>query len=373
MKLQPILLILAAAFLPAACSDSGSSLSQGPISPVGGANGPAGQGDWLIPESEVLDGGPGKDGIPSIDNPVFVTARDPQGRLSWMDDEDLILAIKIGDEIRGYPHPVLDWHEIINDDLGETSVAITYCPLTGTGIGWDRMVDGRKTTFGVSGLLYNSNLIPYDRATDSYWSQMRLDCVNGALIGTEAQTYQLVELPWKLWREWFPDAKVAVGSAAGLARPYDRYPYNDYRTQSGTLFPVDGQNDNRLPDKERVLGIIQHKSAFIFPFSAFTAEKVNVRTASFGEERIVAFGSNRLNFLVAYYTKLEDGTPIEDFTPISNEDEIVARDSEGNKWNIFGEAVSGPRQGRRLQPTGGLIGYWFTWPAFYKDTRIFGF
>src|SRR3990172_4124896 len=131
-------------------------------------------GDWLIPKDQIFDGGPGKDGIPALTNPQFASALST----SYLNNNDLVLIIKIGGEIRIYPHPILDWHEIINDDISGTKFTLTYCPLTGSGIAWNRVINGKETTFGVSGLLYNSNLIPYDRASNSNWSQMKMLSVN---------------------------------------------------------------------------------------------------------------------------------------------------------------------------------------------------
>ncbi|MEM8528113.1 MAG: DUF3179 domain-containing (seleno)protein [Bacteroidota bacterium] len=137
------------------------------------------EGNWLIPQNEIRDGGPGKDGIPSIDNPEFVAVND----IDFLSEDDLVVGVKVGAEIRAYPHLILDWHEIVNDQLEDLSLALNYCPLTGTAIGWKSKIDGKVTTFGVSGLLYNTNLMPYDRLTNSTWSQMRLDCVEGELQG----------------------------------------------------------------------------------------------------------------------------------------------------------------------------------------------
>ena len=98
-----------------------------------------------------------------------------------MSEVELVVGIVIDGHARAYPHKILDWHEIINDKIGNTAFAITYCPLTGTALGWDRTVNGTETTFGVSGLLYNTNLIPYDRLTGSYWSQMLSKSIRGSL------------------------------------------------------------------------------------------------------------------------------------------------------------------------------------------------
>lgn len=141
---------------------------------------------WSIPVDQVLDGGPGKDGIPALINPELV----PKEAINFLNENDLVLGFKLGSDIRAYPYAILDWHEIIKDNIGVVSVAITYYPLTGTGIGWDRFLDESETTFGVSGLLYNTNLIPYDRATDGNWSQLLNESVNGNLIGEKATLIQ---------------------------------------------------------------------------------------------------------------------------------------------------------------------------------------
>jgi len=139
---------------------------------------------------------------------------------------NLVIGFAQGDDARAYPHFILDWHEIVNDRVGDIHIAVTYCPLTGTGIGWEREINGSVTTFGVSGLLFNSNLIPYDRNTDSNWSQIRLDCVNGDLIGTEAETHVLVETTWKTM---YPKTLV-MSMNTGYNRSYGNYPYGNYRT-----------------------------------------------------------------------------------------------------------------------------------------------
>ena len=186
-KLLTLLLIL---FLQIACEDTVSSSTQ--IS-----------GEWLIPQNEVFDGGPGKDGIPAISNPSLVR----NSSINYMKNDDLVIGVKFDGEIRGYPHPILDWHEIINDKINDNYFSITYCPLTGSTINYNRDLNGNITTFGVSGLLYNTNLIPYDRATNSNWSQMKLLCVNGELKGKTPETYITIETSWATWKRIFPDAQ----------------------------------------------------------------------------------------------------------------------------------------------------------------------
>jgi len=220
-------------------------------------------GAWLIPSSEIRDGGPGKDGIPYLIKPQMKNAL----TISYLKDHDLILGTKRDGEVRGYPHPILDWHEIINDNSGDESYSITYCPLTGTGIGWNRNFNNQVNLFGVSGLLYNTNLLPYDRNTDSYWSQIRMECVYGDLKGEKIKTYPVVEMNWRTWKTMFPDSKV-VSRDTGHSRNYGNYPYGSYKTNNSLIFPVDIV-DQRLSKKEIVHGIVINDKAKVYRFSDF--------------------------------------------------------------------------------------------------------
>lgn len=351
----------------ASCNDS--DLPAGNTgNPGGGGNNQGNSNQWAIPQNQVFDGGPGKDGIPSIDNAKFISA----GEANYLANNDLVLGYKNGDEVRAYPHSILDWHEIINDKVGDHAFAVTYCPLTGTGIGWDRTINGKETTFGVSGLLFNSNLLPYDRETDSNWSQMRLDCVNGALLGTKIKTFNLIETTWATWKAMYPQTKV-VSTETGFSRNYARYPYGDYKTNNSfLLFPV-APSDERLDAKERVLGIILDGDAKVYRFSAVPGE-LHVRQDVFRSRDLVFAGSETHNFLIAFERQLEDGTlltfsakPFDD--GVSN---VIMTDNEGNEWDIFGEAVSGTRIGQRLKRPDSYIGFWFSWGAFYPTPAIFG-
>ncbi len=333
---------------------------EGPLSGNNGNN-----ISWSISLDQVFDGGPGKDGIPALTIPEFITP----GEASHLSDDDLILGYKVADDIRAYPHSILDWHEIINDEVGGLAVAVTYCPLTGTGIGWERTIDGVETTFGVSGLLYNSNLIPYDRLTDSNWSQIRLDCVNGELKGTEAKTFPLVETTWKTWKEMYPDTEV-VSTNTGHNRNYGHYPYGDYRTNHNNIIFPYTPKDERLDSKERVHGVIVEGKAKAYRFSSFP-DDLTVIQDEFEGVPIVIAGSASQNFIVSFERTLHDGTLLEFSQAMDSSSANILIDNEGNTWNIFGEAVLGSRGGTKLRPTTSFIGYWFSWGAFYPGLKIY--
>ncbi|MEL6922933.1 MAG: DUF3179 domain-containing protein [Bacteroidota bacterium] len=319
-------------------------------------------GDWLIPVSEIRDGGPGKDGIPSIQSPQFV----PVEAIDFMLEDDLIIGVRVGNTVRGYPHPILDWHEIVNDQIDDEYFAVTYCPLTGTAIGWDRTLNGTTTTFGVSGLLYNSNLIPFDRETDSNWSQMRLNCVNGELIETDIRTFPVIETTWRTWRQMFPDAMVQ-NTNTGFERNYGQYPYGDYRSSEALIFGV-LPDDTRLPRKERVLGVVDNGRARTYRFDAFDSDEVVIKYDKFMGTELVIVGSERDNFLVAFQQQLKNETL--NFKVSERYPAALLEDDEGNQWDLFGLAISGPRTGQRLEMANAYLGYWFAWGAFYPDCEI---
>jgi len=214
---------------------------------------------WTVPLGKVVSGGPGRDGIPSIDNPVF--------NVSGSDNTDLIVGIKRGDEVRSYPHYILDWHEIVNDQINSDYFSIVYCPLTGTATAFNRNFSGIITTFGVSGLLYNSNIIPYDRQSKSNWSQLKYESINGSLKQQAPELLQIIETTAATWSEMYPDTKT-LSTQTGHSRSYGNYPYKNYKSSQSLIFNVTFK-DERLHLKERVYAIIINGQARVYRFDAF--------------------------------------------------------------------------------------------------------
>lgn len=329
--------------------------------------------DWIIPEEQIVGGGPGKDGIPSIDNPRFA----PVSEIDYIPDDRRIVGIKVGSTVKAYPHQILDWHEIVNDEVGGKSVAITFCPLTGTAIGWDREVDGAVTEFGVSGLLFRNNLIPYDRNSDSRWSQMQLRGVAGAQSGTNIETVDLIETRWDTWKQMYPQSEVLTRET-GFSRNYEGYAYGEnYATNdSEILFPIQNPDD-RLPNKDRVHGVIaqqpasQGSVAKAYPIRDF-GQQLTVINDQVGQKNIIVVGSAELDVAASFEATLEDGTGL-NVEAVQGSLPVVMEDGEGNRWDLFGFAVEGPRQGERLTPTLSYTGYWFAWADFFPETSIYQF
>ena len=316
---------------------------------------------WLIPITEVFDV-LGRDGIPSLSNPPLINSSATE-----LFDPELVLGYFDGKTAIAYPHRILDWHEIINQRVNNEFIAVTYCPLTGTGICWPQEIRSTETEYGVSGLLYNSNLIAFDRSTKSNWSQMRLQAVSGPLKGTELPILQLIETRWSVWKSMFPETMV-VSNNTGWDRPYGLYPYQDYRTNhNNLLFPI-SIDDGRLNRKERVHGVLVNGEAKVYRFGSFGGEYSIIKD-SFEELDIIIVGNNS-DLMVSFEATLKDGTKPNFST--TNEGRAIITDDLGNKWDVFGSHMTGPTQ-ISLTPTRSFMGYWFAWGTFYPDPEIYEF
>ena len=226
---------------------------------------------WLVNKNMIFVGSLVPDAVPSVDNPEHINFK-LRDFLSgfFVKDDELVLGIFIDGIAIAYPHKLLNWHEIVNDKIGNYHISVSYCPLTGSGMAWNRSINGQEITFGVSGLLYNSNLILYDRGSKSFWSQMRQDCIHGDFINTKAENFSVLETSWKTWKTIFPETKV-LSSNTGYDWDYDTDPHGDYATNNSISYPL-VYYDNRIPSKERVHGIIINGKAMVYRFSDFVPQ-----------------------------------------------------------------------------------------------------
>ena len=205
---------------------------------------------YIIDPKKILSGGPPKDGIPSIDSPKYVTVSEAD---NWIQDNELVLAMIHNGVKRVYPLQILVWHEIVNDDIAGDPILITYCPLCGSGIAYERKIDGEEVEFGTSGKLYNSNLVMYDRKTNTYWSQIDGLAIVGELTGMELKEVSIDTVTWRDWKAAHPDSEV-LSQATGFNRAYGRDPYGSYYEDSFLFFPVEAE-DNRIHAKTVIFGI----------------------------------------------------------------------------------------------------------------------
>src|SRR6056297_88960 len=326
--------------------------------------------EWLINENEVVDGGPGIDGIPSIENPAFATTSSTDD----FQDNRRIAALRIGNELRAYPHQILDQHEIVNHQVNGREVTLTFCPLTGTSIGVDREQTGGGLEFGVSGLLFRNNLIMYDRNTGSTWSQMQLRSVGGDFAGTNAETIQVIETTWGQWKEMYPNSGVMTKNT-GFNINYDIFVYgSDYTTNHNSiLFPIRNA-DNRLQRKERVHALLpananEESDVKAYAINEFGSGISIIRDQFMGEE-VLLVGSRDLDLASSFQLETTFEKELE-LEAVNGELPVVMRDQHGNGWDIFGYALEGPNEGERITAARGYTGYWFALADFYPGIDLY--
>lgn len=349
--------LVLATFLLTSCGGGGSSSG-------GGGGGESSTANWTIPQSEVIDGGPGRDGIPALDNPLFV----PPSQTTES-SADLVVGYKTDTSVRAAPHSILNWHEILNDESSSTALVVSYCPLTGSPVVWESGMTG-ETRFGVSGLLYQSNLILFDRTSDSHWAQMLEQSVEGSRVDERPVKRPVIQTTYATWLQMYPDSEI-LSRDTGIDRDYGRYPYNDYRSNSELLFQVQPL-DTRLHEKRFVLGVNIGDDSIAYPINLFTSD-VQVFNEVFNTVSFVVAGSSTRSLAVAFSSSLSDGTVLE-FSASPDPLPALLVDDEGTTWDVFGEAIAGPRQGEQLgfPGTNGRVqnAYWFAWAAFNIDTLI---
>lgn len=222
-----------------------------------------------IPAYDIYQGGPKKDGIPAIDKPYFVTSY----QAGFLKPEERVLGVMIGGQARAYPVKILNWHEVVNDQINDQSIVVTYCPLCGTGMVFKADFNGRRHTFGVSGLLYNSNALLYDRETLSLWSQVMQRSINGISAGQALTALPVAHVSWASWKKQHPDTWV-LSTNTGFSRDYNTSPYKGYDKNSSLLFPVQHKNPRYHP-KDKVLGICFGSQCKVYPFAELSLSGQN--------------------------------------------------------------------------------------------------
>lgn len=315
----------------------------------------------IVPLDQIVSGGPPPDGIPSIDNPKFVTIEQAD---SYLSDNDLALGVSLNGETRAYPLQILVWHEIVNDIVGETPVAVTYCPLCFTNQVFNRTTTGGEILeFGTSGKLYNSNLVMYDRNTSSLWSQAMAQSIAGEYSGTKLERIPFDLAYWSDWKQLYPDSLV-LSQDTGHVRPYGVDPYGDYYTNPDVLFPVSNQDD-RLGLKDIVVGVNNNGEYKAYPIKDIESLKVIDDQVNGKDITIWSV----FPFLVKMYDPSVNGQALTfSYDSLSK---TFFDDQTGSEWNINGESIDGPLNGSNLMRLAFDEGFWFEWVAFHPETKVF--
>ncbi len=273
-----------------------------------------------IPVGEIASGGPGKDGIPALVAPAVLAA----DAAPYLRPGDRVLGVAFGDEARAYPLRILNWHELVNDEVGGTPLLITYCPLCGSGVAFDRRVGETTLEFGVSGALFESNVLMYDRADDGLWSQLRMEAVTGPRAGTRLRSLPLTLTTWTRWRTDHPTTTV-LSRDTGYHRDYASDPYLGYADVPTLMFPVTHEDTRRAP-KEWVVGVVLDGVAKAYPFLELVRLEGPVRDEVAGHALTLSYDAAS--------------------------DTASVRTGSGT-------------------PVPATYAFWFAWAAFHPDTELF--
>jgi hypothetical protein len=321
-------------------------------------------------------GAPPKDGIPSIDDPKFVSRGEGD---KFLVDGESFAVLDIDGVTRAYPLQILTWHEIVNDEIAGRPVAITFCPLCNSTVAFDRVLDGEAVEFGTTGSLRRSDLVMYDRKTETWWQQITAEGIVGELTGVKLEVLPSQILSWGEFKKQHPEGEV-LSRDTGFDRPYGSNSYTGYDTAQEALIGIDEAPEDRLPAKERVTAIQAEEGAIVYPFSRLEAEapindKIDgapivvlfdpeVRSAL--DSASVAEGRNTGGAGV-----FERGIDGQELTFEAGDESGSFRDTEtGSTWNVSGLATSGELEGTQLTQIASDDQFWFTLAAFFQDPDV---
>ena len=339
-----------------------------------------------VPLSEIASGGPPRDAITPLDEPRSV---DAASAAAWLKPQEPVIAVVEGGESRAYPLQILIWHEIANDVIGGRPIVVTFCPLCNTSLVFDRRVDGRVLTFGTTGNLRFSDLVMWDRQTESWWQQVTGEAIVGELTGTRLARVRSSVLSFETYRATYPDGQVLSRDAANAEmerkgsgrRSYGTNPYAGYdRADSSPIsaFWGDRPLDARLQPKARVA-----IATFASPPVAYVLDDLKAATARNdvvgGRAVVLLFAPGVASPLdrdatasgidigqAALFDASVDGRTLT-FEAAGR----AFRDRDtGSSWTVAGVATAGPLAGRRLAPVDHEVTYWFAWSVFRPETEI---
>lgn len=323
--------------------------------------------DCTVPANRIFSGGVSRDGIPALSFPKLVRGAEAD----FMGAGDRVLGVEVNGVARAYPLLILWWHEVVNDTVGGKRVLVTYCPLTGSGLAFDPVVRGRARRFGVSGLLFENNLIMFDRETESLWNQLFLGAQCGPDKGAELERLPIVETTWAEWRRLYPETSVLT-TDTGHDRRYGFYPYGNYADPNNrlTLTPSSPWNPIR-PPKELVLGIHEGENAVAYPFGrlAEVGQAVAINDTVGSRPTLVIY---RRDDKTARAFDRQVGERTLTFA-VADTSAFTFTDTEtGSTWDGAGRALAGALAGVRLQSLADAYTlFWFSWSVYYPETRLF--
>lgn len=330
-----------------------------------------------VPYEEILSGGPPKDGIPSIDSPNFTST---QSADNWLKPQEPVIALEVDNVARAYPIQILMWHEIVNDVVSEKPLIVSFCPLCNTAIVFEREFDGQVLDFGTTGRLRYSNLIMYDRQTETWWQQATGEAIAGEYTGSQLRFYPAVLISWTEFKSAYPEGEVLSRDTGYPNKAYGQNPYAGYDDVNRSPFLYDGpETSDALPPMARVVTVEVNGHAVAYPYAVL--EELHVINDQVGGRKIAVFWSagtsSALDSSVVaegrdvgtavVYDRQVDGE-ILDF---QFEDDKIIDIQTGSVWNVLGQAVRGPQVETQLKSVVSINHFWFSWAAFKPETRVY--
>jgi len=330
----------------------------------------------LVDLDEIQSGGPPKDGIPPVDDPQFDSVAEAN---KWLNPREPVVVVSIDGETKAYPIQILTWHEIVNDSVAGTPVTVTFCPLCNATIVFDRRKDGEVLDFGTTGRLRKSDLIMYDRQTESWWQQFTGQAIVGKMAGTVLDRLPASIVAYEDFRAAYPNSQV-LSRRTGHSRAYGNNPYRGYDSIDDQPFLFFDPVDKRLPPMERVLDVSIGDTHKLYPFSVFKTEAIindqvedmpvvvfsRQGTLSALDGSVIA-DSRQVPSATAYDRRL-DGNVLS----FELHDGRIVDTQSGTRWNMFGTGIDGPLSGRQLDSAPGSVHFAFAWLAFNPDSEIYG-
>ncbi len=333
--------------------------------------------DWSkhsIEYHDLLSGGPPRDGIPPIDQPKFI---ENQLAAQWLKPNDPVIALEINGDARAYPLQILTWHEIVNDVVGEIPVTITFCPLCNSAIVFKRNHQGITYDFGTSGLLRHSDLVMYDRQTESLWQQFTGEAIVGVMTGEQLMMIPSGLIGFEQFQAAYPAGKI-LSKETGYSREYGRNPYPGYDDIRNNPFLFRDPVDERLPAMARVVTVSDGKYHNAYPVELL--EKLGVIHHQLGNQAVVIFHQDGVSSALDT-TRIANGDDVGAtgvFVPLVGKQELTfikergfVDEQTGSHWNIVGQAILGPLKGKQLERLVHADQFWFSWGAFRPDTLIY--
>ncbi len=329
----------------------------------------------LIDLSELKRGGPPKDGIPSIDDPAFVSLSEAA---SWVESNEPVIALEHEGEDRAYPLQILIWHEIVNDVIGGDPLLVTFCPLCYSALVFERTVNGETLEFGVSGFLRHSDLVMFDRKTETLWQQFTGKAIVGDYLGTTLKQIPSQIISFSQFRENYPDGTV-LSRDTGYNRNYGNNPYAGYDDINNTPLFGAGNDDGRLPPMEKVIGVKLDEQRKAYPYSITRKQQVINDTVGNMPLLIIHTdgATSAMDAARIAESKESGSTGVFKRTLEGQKLSFVVKDGNiideqtGSVWTVTGHAQEGTHKGQELEPVTFGDYFAFAWLVFWPDTEIY--